>query len=104
MSKKKAWAEKEKYENGSPEAERLIFAALARDLLDVQVANKKRGKSSETLRAFHAKTTLGVTNAKLEILPELPDPFNVGFFRAGSRCKASVRFSNASGLKRADYL
>lgn len=99
---KQAWSER--YDGGSPERERAIFAMLARDLLDVQLANQNRGKASEVQRAFHAKATLGVTNANLTIDADLPRKFSVGFFRSGSTFKASVRFSNANGSRRADYL
>jgi Animal haem peroxidase/Catalase len=98
----KSWSER--YAGGSPEAERLLFAALARDLLDVQLANKKRGKSSEVQRAFHAKTILGVTDAMLTVAKDLPKLFSVGYFKPGSEYAASVRFSNANGSKRPDFL
>src|SRR5436190_15829611 len=104
MQQKQRWSDIEKYAGGSAEAERLIFAALARDLLDVQLANKKSGKSSEVLRAFHAKTTLGVTNATLTVAKDLPKSFSVGYFEAGSEYAASVRFSNANGSRRSDFL
>ena len=104
MQPKLLCSEIEKYAGGSAEVERLIFAALARDLLDVQLANKKSGKSSEVLRAFHAKATLGVTNAKLTVSKDLPKRLSIGYFQPGSEYVASVRFSNANGSKRADFM
>ena len=84
MQQKLLCSEIEKYVGGSAEVERLIFAALARDLLDVQLANKKSGKSREVLRAFHAKATLGVTNAKLTVSKDLPKRLSIGYFQPGS--------------------
>ena len=104
MQPKLLCSEIEKYVGGSAEVERLIFAALARDLLDVQLANKKSGKSREVLRAFHAKATLGVTNAKLTVSKDLPKRLSIGYFQLGSEYVASVRFSNANGSKRADFM
>jgi hypothetical protein len=104
MQQKQRFSDVEKYAGGSAETERLIFAALARDLLDVQLANKKSGKSSEVMRAFHAKATLGVTNATLTVAKDLPKRFSVGYFEAGSEYAASVRFSNANGSKRPDFM
>ena len=104
MQPKLLCSEIEKYAGGSAEAERLIFAALARDLLDVQLANKKSGKSREVLRAFHAKATLGVTNAKLTVTKDLPERLSIGYFQPGSEYVASVRFSNANGSRRADFM
>src|SRR5216684_6269890 len=104
MQQKQRCSDIEKYAGGSAEAERLIFAALARDLLDIQLANKKSGKSSEVLRAFHAKATLGVTNATLTVAKDLPERLSVGYFKAGSEYAAIVRFSNANGSKRPDFM
>ena len=104
MQPKLLCSEIEKYAGGSAEAERLIFAALARDLLDVQLANKKSDKSHEILRAFHAKATLGVTNAKLTVTKDLPERLSIGYFQPGSEYVASVRFSNANGSRRADFM
>ena len=94
---------REKFIDGSPEAERRLFIELARDILDVQLANKKKGKASEVQRAFHAKAVLGVTNAKLAVLSDIPERFRVGYFRPGAEYQAVVRLSNANGNRQADY-
>jgi len=101
MHPKTNW--QEKFIDGSPEAERRLFIELARDILDVQLMNKKKGKASEVQRAFHAKAILGVTNAKLAVLPNIPQEFRVGYFRPGAEYPAIVRLSNANGSRRADY-
>jgi len=101
MHPKENW--REKYADGTPEAERLVFAALARDIQDIQLKNKKKGNASDILRAFHAKLVLGVVNAKLHVLAELPAQFRVGYFRPGAEYQASVRLSNANGTRRADH-
>ncbi|WP_192360351.1 peroxidase family protein [Mesorhizobium mediterraneum] len=94
---------REIYEGGTPEAERLIFAELARDIMDVQFANKKKARSSEVQRAFHAKSILGVANAMLQINPAIPEHLQVGFLRPGAEYSTTVRLSNANGARQADY-
>jgi Animal haem peroxidase/Catalase len=93
----------EKYAGGSPEAERRLFADLARDILDVQLKIKKKANAGEVQRAFHAKAVLGVENAKLQVLPEIAIQFQVGYFRPGADYQASVRLSNANGARQADH-
>ena len=93
----------ETYEGGSPEAERLLFEKLARDIMDVQIKTRKRSKAPEIQRAFHAKIVLGVANARLRISNDIPSEFQVGYFRPGADYQATVRLSNANGTHRADY-
>ncbi|MFA1546033.1 hypothetical protein [Actinomadura chokoriensis] len=50
----------ERYVGGSPEAERVHFEKLARDVMRVQSKIKKRAGAARIERAFHAKATLGV--------------------------------------------
>lgn len=94
---------RERYEGGGAEAERLIFAELARDIMDVQLANKKKVRASEVQRAFHAKSILGVANATLLINPSIPRHLQVGFLRPGAEYSTTVRLSNANGARQADY-
>ncbi len=101
MPKRNAW--RERYEGGSAEAERLIFAELARDIMDVQLANKKKARASEVQRAFHAKSILGVANAMLQINPTIPRHLQVGFLKPGVEYLTTVRLSNANGARQADY-
>jgi hypothetical protein len=69
----------ERYAGGSPEAERLAFSELARDILDIQLKNKKTAKAGEVQRTFHAKCVLGVDDAKLRVLADIPAQFRVGY-------------------------
>jgi hypothetical protein len=94
---------RESYVDGSPEAERLAFAELARDILDIQLKNQNKGHASEILRTFHAKIVLGVVDARLHVLDSLPAPYRVGYFRPDANYTATVRLSNANGTKRSDY-
>jgi hypothetical protein len=96
---------RERYEGGSAEAERLIFADLAHDILDTQLANKKSGHSSEVQRTFHAKAILGVVNATLRINPNIPANLQVGYFKPGhdESYRTTVRLSNANGNRHADH-
>src|SRR5262249_40071036 len=94
---------REIYVDGSAEAERLAFAELARDILDIQLKNQKKGHASEILRTFHAKIVLGVLDARLHVLDSVPARYRVGYFRPGATYTATVRLSNAHGTKRSDY-
>ena len=78
---KKAWSER--YEGGSPEAEQRLFEGYARDILRIQLKYKKKSGSNGIERASHAKMLLGVANARLRVLPEIPEQFQVGHFQPG---------------------
>ncbi|HEU0060760.1 MAG TPA: peroxidase family protein, partial [Hyphomicrobiaceae bacterium] len=97
---KTAWSEK--YEGGSPEAEQKIFEGYAREILSVQLKYKKKSGASAIERASHAKMLLGVANATLRVLSEIPEPFQVGHFQPNKEYAVSIRFSNASGTCRPD--
>ena len=74
--KKKAWSEK--YDGGSPEAERLIFEGYTRDILRIQLKLRKKAGARSIERASHAKMLLCVANAKLRVVAEIPERFRVG--------------------------
>ena len=95
-----AWSEK--YEGGSPEAERRIFEGYTREFLRIQLKQKRKTKASSVERASHAKMLLGVTNATLRVLPECPEQYRVGFFQPGSEYPVTIRFSNASSAHQPD--
>ncbi|MEU6572677.1 peroxidase family protein [Streptomyces sp. NPDC046805] len=98
--------EMEQYERlvgGSAEAERLIFERLARDLLRVQLKVKERSGAAGIQRTFHAKTVVGVENARLRFHDNLPDALRTGFARPGAEYPVTVRLSNASGVRQPDY-
>ncbi|MET7699358.1 peroxidase family protein [Streptomyces sp. NPDC005485] len=91
----------ERYEGGSPEAERLVFDRLARELMEVQVKNRRAGGGGVS-RAFHAKAPVGVENARLRFHDDLPAALRVGFAQPGAEYPATVRLSNASGIRQGD--
>ena len=91
----------EQYEGGSPEAERLVFDRLARELMEVQVKNRRAGGGGIS-RAFHAKASVGVENARLRFHDDLPAALRVGFAQPGAEYPATVRLSNASGIRQGD--
>jgi hypothetical protein len=93
---------REVYADGSAEAERLLFLQLARDIQDIQLDNKRRSKSNEILRTFHAKSVVGVVNARLTVSPDIPAHLRVGYVRPGGDYLTTVRLSNANGARRAD--
>jgi hypothetical protein len=101
MSSSSVW--RERYEGGSAEAERLIFDGLACEIMDVQLANKKRERAGDIQRTFHAKSALGVTNAKLRVLSDIPKNLQVEFAKPGAEYQTTVRLSNANGARHADY-
>src|SRR4051812_13890887 len=91
----------EQYEGGSPEAERLIFDRLARELMEVQVKNRRAGGGGIS-RTFHAKAPVGVENARLRFHDDLPVALRAGFAQPGAEYPATVRLSNASGIRQGD--
>ncbi|WP_328421114.1 peroxidase family protein [Streptomyces sp. NBC_00443] len=91
----------ERYEGGSPEAERLMFERLARELMDVQARNRRAGGGDIT-RTFHAKAPVAVENARLRFHDDLPSALRVGFAQPGAEYPATVRLSNASGIRQGD--
>ncbi|MEV6954846.1 peroxidase family protein [Streptomyces sp. NPDC051183] len=92
----------ERYVGGSPEAERLLFERLARDLLRVQLKVKKRSGAPALGRTFHAKAVLGVENARLKFHDDLPEALRAGFAQPGAAYPVTVRLSNASGARQPD--
>jgi hypothetical protein len=92
----------ERYEGGSPEAELATFAALARGIMQVQEKNRRRSGASAVDRAFHAKSALGVENARLVVRDDLPRELRQGCFQAGAELPVTVRLSNANPTAQCD--
>ncbi|GGV25394.1 peroxidase family protein [Streptomyces spectabilis] len=92
----------ERYLDGSPEAERRLFERLARELMKVQDVNKRAAGAGSLARTQHAKAALGVENARLRFHDDLPDALRRGFAEPGAEYPATVRISNASGIRQAD--
>jgi hypothetical protein len=99
-----AWAEE--FQGGSPEAERLLFDQLAKEILRVQLKNQKsasaRGVPHAVDRAFHAKSTLAVEDAELRFL-DMPADLQVEFAQPNATYPTVVRFSNAAGTGQPDF-
>ena len=93
---------REEYRGGSAEAERLEFEKLARDIMRVQIDNRASSHAAAIQRGFHAKIDVGVTNAKLRIMADVPAQFQVGYVKPGVEYPAIARLSNANGAARAD--
>jgi hypothetical protein len=89
---------------GGPEAERLEFERLARDIMRVQLKTAKTASSHiahPVDRAFHAKATLAVGDAELRFL-DLPGDLRSGFAQPSASYPTIVRFSNAAGTGQPD--
>jgi hypothetical protein len=99
-----AWAEE--FRGGSPEAERLQFQQLAREIMGVQLKNQKaasaHGVPHRVDRAFHAKSILAVEDAELRFL-DLPPDLRVEFAQPNAAYPTVVRFSNAAGTVQPDF-
>ena len=99
-----AWAEE--FQGGSPEAERVVFDQLAREVMLVQLKNQRsasaHGVPHPVDRAFHAKSTLAVEDAELRFLDISPD-LHVEFAQPNAAYPTVVRFSNASGSGQPDF-
>ncbi|WP_320773511.1 peroxidase family protein [Streptomyces sp. CRN 30] len=91
----------ERYEGGSPEEERRTFERLAREMMQVQLRNRRAG-GGNIARAFHAKAPVAVENARLRFHDDLPAALRVGFAQPGAEYPATVRLSNASGIRQGD--
>jgi hypothetical protein len=95
----------EEWIGGTPERERQVFEKLARDIMLVQLKNRRgaarHGATRAIDRAFHAKSTLAVDDAKLRFL-ELPPELQVEFAQPNAVYRTAVRFSNAEGTRRPD--
>ena len=59
----------EQFQGGSPEAERLAFQAMAREILAIQSTTRRRTKAGGIERAFHAKSILALDGALLRVDP-----------------------------------
>ena len=96
---------KETMAGGSPEAERLEFERLARDIMRVQLKNAKtasaHGVPHGVDRAFHAKSTLAIDGAELRFRTTCR-PTSAGFAQPGRAYPTIVRFSNAAGIGQSD--
>ncbi|HEY2224101.1 peroxidase family protein [Actinomycetospora sp.] len=96
----------EEYAGGSPEAERLEFAEMAKEILDLQLTAKQQADGDGVVhgvqRAFHARSTFVTTEAELRFL-DLPADLAAGFARSGRRYPTTVRFSNAAGKGAPDF-
>ena len=97
------WAESSV--GGSPEAERLEFERLAREIMRVQLKTAKaasaHGVPHSVDRAFHARSTLALDDAELRFL-DLPEDLRAGFAQPGASYPTVVRFSNAAGTGQPD--
>jgi hypothetical protein len=92
----------EHYDGGSAEAERKIFAELAEAMLAVQEGNRRKAAQGRPDRTLHAKTLVGVTEARLVVDQTLPAAFRVMHFQPGATLPVAVRFSNASAIPQPD--
>ncbi|MGH3834387.1 MAG: peroxidase family protein [Pseudonocardiaceae bacterium] len=99
-----AWSEE--FVGGSPEAERVTFEQMAREMMLVQLKNQKHasrnGVPHAVDRALHAKSTLAVEDAELRFL-DIPADLRVEFAQPGAVYPTVVRFSNAAGNGQPDY-
>ncbi|NEA04165.1 peroxidase, partial [Streptomyces sp. SID10116] len=92
----------ERYMGGSPEAERRIFERLTKELIKVQEKNRRAARAADIGRVQHEKAALGVENARLRFHDDLPDTLRCGFAQPGAQYPATVRLSNAGGIRQAD--
>jgi hypothetical protein len=96
----------EQWLGGSPEAERLQFQRLARDMMGIQLKNQKTASAHAVphpvVRTLHAKPTLAVDDAELTFL-DLPEDLRVEFAQPGASYRVAVRFSNAAGVAAPDF-
>lgn len=93
---------RERYEGGSPEAERQVFEQLAKDIMAVQLTIKRRARAANVQRAFHTKAVFAARDAELRFVDHLPDDLHAGFAQPGKSYPTTIRLSNADGASQAD--
>ncbi|MET0415385.1 MAG: peroxidase family protein [Actinoplanes sp.] len=93
---------RETYLGGSPEAERRLFARLARQIMQAQLKNRRASGGGPIVAGFQAKGTYAVDDAELRFL-DLPADLRVGFARPDAVYRTAVRFSNAEGRILSDH-
>ncbi|MDN5870551.1 MAG: catalase [Nitrococcus sp.] len=92
----------ERYQGGSPEAERKAFLELADIMLDAQLKAKRAAKARRVERGFHVKSIAGFDGARLRFADDLPADLRVGFAQPGAVYRTQVRFSNAASASKSD--
>ncbi|MGH3825142.1 MAG: peroxidase family protein, partial [Pseudonocardiaceae bacterium] len=96
----------EEFVGGNPKTERVLFEQLAKEIMLVQLKNRKHasrnGVPHAIDRALHAKSTLAVEDAELRFL-DIPADLQVEFAEPGAAYPTIVRFSNAAGNGAPDY-
>jgi hypothetical protein len=92
----------EAFVGGSPATENETFEGYARTIGEIQEKTRRCSDSDDVLRAFHAKSIVGVRNATLRFRDDLPASLRSGFAQPGALYPAIVRISNASGTAHAD--
>lgn len=93
---------KESFFQGSAEAEAELFATFPNEINRVQTQIEQREHAPVIRRAFHAKIHAGITNAKFQVLQNIPEDLQIGIFQPGATYQATVRLSNASGAIQPD--
>ena len=73
MMEKSPW--REIYDGGSPEAEHDIFLVLANEMVHIQESNRLKRGEPRAARTLHAKTVVGIEDAKLVVDRSLPTAF-----------------------------
>jgi hypothetical protein len=88
---------REIYQGGSSEAEQEHFRQLASAIVGVQRENQQKSGAPVPRRTFHAKIVVGVDNAEVAVIDDLPAELTAGHCTPGARLPVTVRVSNASG-------
>ncbi|MFJ8158959.1 hypothetical protein [Streptomyces sp. NPDC094468] len=89
------WAES--YFGGAPDIEDAYFRELSEMMVGIRRAVRNKSSSQVARRAFHPEIAIGVENAELAFRKDLSPDLAAGFFTAGARLPAIVRFWRATG-------
>lgn len=92
----------EEFLDGSQFAEGEYIKTSMETIHAIQASNRRKNPSGKIQHGFHAKTHIALDNAEFEIAMDIPAHLRVGCFTPGKKYKATLRFSNASGLVRPD--
>jgi hypothetical protein len=100
MSQRPIW--REVFEGGSPVTEHYLFLGLADEMARLQESNRLKAGEPHPKRTLHAKTVIGIDDARLVVDATLPADVAVAYFQPSICLTAAVRFSNASGIAQSD--
>ena len=92
---------KESYLDGSPDAESKLIVKWSKWIHEIQFNLRKKNKTGNIRRSFHAKMVAGISNAEFRVVDKLPSHLQVGFFTPTIRRTWICRRTSIKSFSRA---